>query len=392
MNRILFVDDEIAVLHGLKRMLRTQCNEWDMTFVSSGAGALQCLSETEFDVLVTDIRMPGMSGIEVLEEVGQRYPRVMRVVLSGTADEALTVKSVSLAHQYLLKPCDPRSLRAALRRAFCLRLLLHSPRSASASGGECLPILPGIYSELVRMPAKGLAPQAIGKILERDSGMAKKVLELVNSAILKQRLEMADSADALLLLGTETGQALVLATAAFSEFNLQLPSCVSVDDTQRHGLAVGTLARQIARSMRLSPTAVHHAFIGGLFHDIGKLVLASHYGEQYQAALQLSRERQVSLAEIENGTWGTNHGEIGAYLLWLWGLPDPVTDILASHHRPSRDADVSPAVVAVHVANALVNGLSDQNMDLDCIRALNLEAGMGAWWDLHHGRPAGPIC
>jgi len=67
-NRILFVDDEPNVLAGLKRMLYSLRNEWDMKFVTSGAEALQCLSESPFEVLVTDVRMPEMNGIELLQE------------------------------------------------------------------------------------------------------------------------------------------------------------------------------------------------------------------------------------------------------------------------------------------------------------------------------------
>jgi YesN/AraC family two-component response regulator len=69
------VDDERNVLDGVRRMLYALRNEWDMTFVSSGAEALQYLAESPFDVLVTDVRMPGMSGIELLEESSSATPR-----------------------------------------------------------------------------------------------------------------------------------------------------------------------------------------------------------------------------------------------------------------------------------------------------------------------------
>jgi YesN/AraC family two-component response regulator len=89
-NRILFVDDEPNVLAGLKRMLYSLRNEWDMTFVSSGAEALQCLSESPFDVLVTDVRMPGMNGVELLEQVVNLHPGVIRIVLSFRGQPTLS--------------------------------------------------------------------------------------------------------------------------------------------------------------------------------------------------------------------------------------------------------------------------------------------------------------
>src|SRR5262249_34954838 len=109
-KRILFVDDEPQVLEGLQRILYPLPREWKMEFVASGNEALKRLGETEFDVLVTDVRMPEMSGIELLAEVVERYPQVIRMVLSGTVDQDLTLRSAALAHQYLVKPCDAQAL------------------------------------------------------------------------------------------------------------------------------------------------------------------------------------------------------------------------------------------------------------------------------------------
>jgi putative nucleotidyltransferase with HDIG domain len=385
MNRILFVDDERNVLDGLRRMLYVHRNEWDMVFVSSGAEALRHLSESPFDVLVTDVRMPEMSGIQLLEEVVKRYPQVIRMVLSGTADTELTMQSVSLAHQYLMKPCDSQTLRATVQRAFCLRLLLNNPGLRDrVSQVQSLPSIPAIYAELMQvLQSDDVSPQTVGRIVARDMGMTAKVLQLVNSAFFGVRKEITSPLDAVVYLGMETTRALVFTASAFSQFRLPRNCCFSIEDLQQHSLAVGTLARGIARSMHLSPAAIDYTFVGGLLHDIGKLVLIASYPGQYQAALQRSREGSLPLTETERAVFGTSHGEVGAYLLWLWGLPDAVTEILALHHNPSRETEVSAAVVAVHFANALVNGESEQDMDLACLRNLKLQTGLAAWRLLH---------
>ena len=150
MNRILFVDDEPRVLEGQRRMLYSLRNQWDMKFVSSGAEALQCLTESPFGVMVTDVRMPGMNGVELLQEVVKRHPQVIRLVLSGTADIELTLQCVSLSHQYLLKPCDSQTLRATVQRAFCLRVLLHNPALRGLIAQlQSLPSIPAVYGELL---------------------------------------------------------------------------------------------------------------------------------------------------------------------------------------------------------------------------------------------------
>ena len=83
-KRILFVDDEPMVLQGLQRMLRHMRTDWDMAFVESGSKALDLMAQTPCDVVVSDMRMPGMNGAELLNEVMKRHPKTVRLILSGT--------------------------------------------------------------------------------------------------------------------------------------------------------------------------------------------------------------------------------------------------------------------------------------------------------------------
>src|SRR4051794_31980839 len=106
MIRILFVDDEVRVLDGVRRLLHHLHGDWQMSFATSGQQALEILSQGGFDVIVTDIRMPGMNGIELLAIAKELYPGIVRIVLSGQSDRDLTLKSALNAHQYLSKPCD----------------------------------------------------------------------------------------------------------------------------------------------------------------------------------------------------------------------------------------------------------------------------------------------
>lgn len=114
--KILFVDDEPMVLQGLQRVLRPLRNEWETAFANSGQEALEKLSQEPFDVIVTDMRMPGMDGGQLLTRVKERYPHMVRIILSGQADKTMVMKSVKPAHQYLAKPCDDATLRASLQR------------------------------------------------------------------------------------------------------------------------------------------------------------------------------------------------------------------------------------------------------------------------------------
>jgi CheY-like chemotaxis protein len=112
MKRVLFVDDDANVRDGLKRMLRPFRHEWEMEFAASGQAALEILSRGTFDVIVTDMRMPGINGAELLAEVARCHPHMVRIVLSGNEDQDLRMKAAVTAHQYLSKPCHGAGLRS----------------------------------------------------------------------------------------------------------------------------------------------------------------------------------------------------------------------------------------------------------------------------------------
>jgi DNA-binding NtrC family response regulator len=114
MKRILFVDDEVNLLEGLRRMLRPVKRSWEMEFVTSGPAALLAFEEKPFDVVVSDLRMPGMDGAELLAQIQAQYPSTARIILSGHSEADLAAKAHRLACRVLAKPCAASELTAAI--------------------------------------------------------------------------------------------------------------------------------------------------------------------------------------------------------------------------------------------------------------------------------------
>ena len=102
MKRIIFIDDEQNVLHGLQRMLRPMRHQWEMAFASNGEDGLAMFESAPFDVIVTDMRMPGMDGVAILEQVRSRWPHAVRIVLSGYTAVEAAFRAARVAHQFLL--------------------------------------------------------------------------------------------------------------------------------------------------------------------------------------------------------------------------------------------------------------------------------------------------
>jgi len=150
-RRILFVDDEQNVLDGLRNLLRKQRNQWDMLFAISGKAALEELARSPVDVIVSDMRMPGMDGAELLTRVRELYPQTARIVLSGHAERDAIARVVSVAHQFLSKPADATAVRTVVERTCQFQGLMQDEGIRRVVGGlQQLPSLPDTYWQLVR--------------------------------------------------------------------------------------------------------------------------------------------------------------------------------------------------------------------------------------------------
>lgn len=352
-KRILFVDDEPMLLAGLQRSLRSMREEWEMAFVTSGAEALQLLEQQPFDIIVTDMRMPAMTGAELLEQVKSRFPQCFRIILSGQADQQTILRAVDPTHQYLAKPCDTTELKRRLTRAFAVRGLLRNEElQAVVSRLEALPSLPTLYLE-VTQELENSEPSLprIARLVSEDMAMTAKILQLVNSAFFGLRCRISSPMRAVQMLGLDTLRALVLTTHVFDEFRTDSLGEAAISYLWKHSLAVANFAKHIAASETADRQLVDDCFTAGLLHDAGKLILASAMESKYQHVLDAIRKGGQNLIAAEIEILGCSHAEVAAYLLGLWGLPEAVLDGVAWHHAPSESLQPGfSTALATHVA------------------------------------------
>ena len=389
-KHILFVDDEPKILDGLGRMLRGTRHEWDMKFVESGPEALEILEKEPFDIVVSDMRMPGMDGLQLLTEVKKRYPHIVRIVLSGHSDQEMILKSIRPAHQYLSKPCDPETLKSTISRACSLRdLLKHSSLKRLVSQMESLPSLPSLYFEVMdELQCPEPSINKLGQIIAKDLGMSTKILQLVNSAFFGVPRHVSNPAQAVTLLGLDTVKALVLTVEVFSKFNqAELPS-FPVERLWSHSIKSGAIAREIAKAENIDEELIDDAFMAGLLHDIGKLILATRLSENYKEVLELVRHQEIVFSDAEQQILGATHAEVGAYLLGLWGLPYPIVEVVAYHHVPNNyPAEFFGPLTAVHIANVLeykgnhdpILDMAISKIDYQYLEKLNLVDRLSVW-------------
>jgi putative nucleotidyltransferase with HDIG domain len=358
MKRILFVDDEPRILEALQRTLRAQRHEWEVAFAPGGDAALAMLAAAPFDVIVSDMRMPGMDGATLLEIVRQQYPSILRIILSGYTEMDASLRAVPVAHQFLLKPCEPETLRAAIDRATSLVEVLNSKMMASLVGAmQDLPSLPRTYMELRKALADPeTSIDRLVRIVEKDVAISAKVLQLVNSAFFGLTRDISDVKMAVSYLGINILQNLVVSVEAFRMFQPKkaIPG-FSIEELHAHSQLAARIAAHFSSGRKI-PSAV---VVAALLHDVGKLVMAERAPDHFSRAVAGAREEQKPLFAVEEELIGISHAEVGAYLLSLWGLPYPVVEAVAHHHHPERiQQHKLDMITTVYLSNLLAHETS----------------------------------
>lgn len=366
-KKVLFVDDEPNVTQGLKRMLRSMRKEWEMSFALSGPEALELMEAQHVDVIVSDMRMPGMDGAQLLGIVQERYPNTIRIVLSGQSSKEAILRAVGSAHQYLAKPCDAETIKQTVSRAFMLRDIVTGDRlQGIAAKMQTLPTMPETYHELLQeMQEAEPSLPFISRLIKKDMAMTAKILQVVNSAYFGIRRKITSPEEGVKYLGLENISALVLAANVFGQLDEQisLPG-FSMTTLWNHSGEVGRLAQLILKAENKPKGDVDDVLTGGLLHDCGKLVFAANMPSAYAKIIKESNESETPISIAERDTFGATHAEIGAYLLGIWGLPDAIVEAVAFHHNPSDfQHQGCTSLTAVHVADSYYHDKTCSTID-----------------------------
>jgi putative nucleotidyltransferase with HDIG domain len=393
-KRVLFVDDEPMVLNGLRRSLHGLREVWDMQFVESAAAALQALEKDPYDAIISDMRMPLMDGADLLDQVKQRYPDTVRMILSGQSSRGAVFRSISPAHQFLSKPCDPQELANRLSQAFAMRdLLSNQSVKTVVSRLRSLPSLPVLYEEVMaQLQSEAPSFTQIARIISKDVGMATKILQLANSAFMGTSGRVSRLQQALTLIGLDNVRTLVLSVNVFSQFDGNARAAASLPCLWEHSIAVSKLAQQIAMAENCPKALLEECFTAGLLHDLGKLVLMAEFPKE---CLGVYATKSGTSTDVERERLGCTHAEVGAYLMSIWGLPLPLVHAVAHHHHPAEAAETkfSP-LTAVHAADAIASEadpsplIHDIALDQPYLRRLGLSERVSVWRGLYKGEPS----
>jgi HD-like signal output (HDOD) protein len=354
MKQVLFVDDDLSVLEGLRDALRPWRREWRATFACGGDAAIDQLHATAFDVVISDMRMPGIDGAALLRRVHELQPHAVRIMLSGSAETNVLERAAAVAHRFLAKPCDIEELGRVVTQAAALGGVsqaqgLHHASSATTA----LPCAPALYAELSALLATERAGMAdVARLIERDIAVTARLLQLTNSAFVGLQRVVSRVEEAVSLLGLGVVKAIVLSSQALAAYRPAQPIAgFSLEALESHAALVAAMTRQL-----LTPGQDREqASASAMLCDIGWLILAAQDPDRVGDLLAAAVVQRRPLADVERELGGPTHAEVGAHLLALWGLPDSIVAAVARHHHPGTPVEPGlDAAAAVYVADVLI--------------------------------------
>jgi CheY-like chemotaxis protein len=220
-GRVLFVTDNAGAQRAFRGAFAPLRGDWEVAVARGGAEALRRLEGPGFDALVADAQLAGVGCAEVLLEVRRRHPPTARLVLADAHRPDELVRLGALAHRVLPNPYDPVELLGAIQRSYSLRALLGNSSLASVVGRlTSVPALSTLYTRIadeLMTPDYSLA--AVGELVAQDLGIAAKLLQMANSALVGLRKPATTPNQAVRILGADLTRTLVLAADLFSRYN-----------------------------------------------------------------------------------------------------------------------------------------------------------------------------
>lgn len=358
MQKILLVDDNPNVLLSFKRALHSGNNQWIILTAESGADALAIMARENIDIIISDLRMPIMDGVELLSKAAQQSPSTLRIAITGDADPTLCQQATLVAHQFIAKPIDPQDLARMINEAVGISNLVVKPEIKRAILKIAnLPSQPSLYNQLlVELNKPDVDLEYIALVIAQDISMTAKILQLVNSAYFGLAREVKEVSQAVFYLGVETIRDLTFSVHLFSQFDPDLIERSGLGSLWDHSLRVASCSRAIVASTITDKKVIAGAFTAGLLHDIGKLILGTTSPGFYSSLNSLKLKDLSQYLVRERNEFGSTHADIGAYLLGCWGLPQEIINAVLTHHSfeslKSIDFSIS---LAVWFANAFVH-------------------------------------
>jgi HD-like signal output (HDOD) protein len=340
---IVIVDDEPGILHSLKSLFRK--DPWIIRTHGSPHAALEDLQSAPADIVVSDLRMPDMNGIEFLNNVSHCSPEASRFILSGHEDHGVVIGALgkNLAQHYVLKPWDDAGLRTLFQDTLRMQSDRKSQRMLELL--ETFERLPNLAThnqklqELLTRTTYSLSE--IVNEIQKSPALVARLLRVANSIYYATRRPVLTVRDAVQFIGTDYIASLLVAMESFHAVLSTSDEAPEhhIEGLWNRALQRAIIARQIAGSgpWHADPQLV---YVVALLQDIGLVVRLCSDPVRFARVMDLEHAGKVSLYEAESVVFGPTHDALGATLLESWNLPQDIVRPISEHHSKSVTSDL----------------------------------------------------
>jgi len=361
MNKaILLVDDERQILRSFAKIFLDL--PYTILVAESGKEALRIINSETVSMVISDMRMPEMDGYALLREIKQKFPNIIRIILSGYADERVILKALqnNLAKLYLFKPWDNDEMIRILEHVFQAEEdLLKMDIFHAVLGLDDLPTKLSTYNRLTELIENDADIDALAGVIEGDIAISTRVLRIVNSAFYGAKTGSVKQA--ITFLGLINVRNIVLTSSIYESAATDPTTQKRLGLLSKHSTMTSRIMLIIYQEI-LKKKPSGDILSAGLLHDIGKLVTLNRFPDKFSLLFQNPDLMDVPWNDsMEMNLFGSTHTNIGAYLLNWWSLPYTLSEASRYHHQPENPNVMNKELVSViHLADCLaweMNGI-----------------------------------
>lgn len=371
MKRILLVDDEVQILKALSRAFFD--TEYEIYTAQSGEEALEILENTEVNLVISDMKMPFMDGYELLSKIKEKYPKTIRIILSGYTEEKTIIKAIikNIAKVYIFKPWNNDDLIHCVEQLFFVENLLNSNNLLVLINNlDSIPTTPLNHQNILSLIEEDEDIKTISEEIEKDLAISTNLLHVANSAL--YGVKTGSVKQAVTYLGLQNTKMLITSTSILNSIN-SFNYNSNFEKLWKHSLLTNKVLSLIYEKF-LKKKLPETSLSAGLLHNVGVLAMKHELIDKFN-----SEDKNCdNLLNLENNEFGVTHQEVGGYLLSWWELPFPIVEAALFHHRPFDDAIVNKELVlAVHIAQnyacEIINKQRITPFYPETFKALNIE-------------------
>ncbi|HHV12641.1 MAG TPA: HDOD domain-containing protein [Clostridiales bacterium] len=348
MKKILVVDDEVQILKALSRMFLE--TDYEILTAENGQEALELIETTPVDMIISDMRMPVLDGYQLLSIVKEKYPGIIRIILSGYTEEKPMFRALlhNIATLYVFKPWNNSVLLESINKLFANSTELHSTD----------------LSDIIRdLGCTSCIPENCEKMISlvEAEDMDQLIAEMENDPDISSLLHQVTSSAVYGVMPNTVKQAAIYIGLPNLKCFLHWACIISATKQTREIAGESELLWKHAyltnRIMLFFYEAFLHkqppdsAMFAGLLHNIGLIIIADAL--QKKGLIDQRSLTANDYIRMENGEYEKEHQDIGAYFLDQWDIPFQMYEAALNHHKPMQSSIIFKELVyAVHLAQA----------------------------------------